>query len=90
MEIPDDIITRYVAITTYSSKLQLIPSGRIVIPQLGYDLDQPLNTNPIARQELFFGIHTACEEIANQVMQRSRKSQIRSTANLWMTLDRDA
>ncbi|KAH7014925.1 hypothetical protein EDB80DRAFT_831692 [Ilyonectria destructans] len=88
MEIPDDIITRYVAVATYSSKLQLIPSGRIVTPQLEYDLDRPLNTDPIPRQEWFFSIHTACEEISNQVMQRSRKSQIRSTANLWMTLDR--
>ncbi|KAH8670611.1 hypothetical protein BGZ61DRAFT_497746 [Ilyonectria robusta] len=88
MEIPDDIIAHFFAITTYSSELQLIPSGRTVIPQLGYNVDQPLNTDPIARQEWFFGIHTACEEIANQIMQSSLKSQIRSPANLWMTLDR--
>ncbi|KAH7140183.1 hypothetical protein B0J13DRAFT_557328 [Dactylonectria estremocensis] len=89
IRITDEAITRYVAVARCSTRtLQLLPSGRIVQPQNGYDLDEPYNYDPVAPQEWFFGIHAACEEIANRVMQTSRKTHIRSIGDLWMTLDR--
>ncbi|KAF5003809.1 hypothetical protein FDECE_9665 [Fusarium decemcellulare] len=90
-KIPDTAITRHSAERSrvwHKRKMMILPDGPDVFPQLEEDVDEQHRYEPHASQKWYFGIHTACEELAIRAMRTSQECKVRSTGDLWMTLDR--
>ncbi|KAH7115469.1 hypothetical protein B0J13DRAFT_208153 [Dactylonectria estremocensis] len=78
MKVSPDSVTRRLAVATYID-LHTIPDGERVFPQL----EDYLNHHRIS-----FCIHSACDTIADRVIETSPTAHIRSIGELWMTLER--
>ncbi|RSM03773.1 hypothetical protein CEP52_007187 [Fusarium oligoseptatum] len=69
--------------------LILFPDGRRVYPHL---IALPEQSDAASAQPapfgLFVGMHPACEDLVNRVMETSSNSRIHSLGDLWMTLER--
>ncbi|KAF7557794.1 hypothetical protein G7Z17_g408 [Cylindrodendrum hubeiense] len=86
--VADGAVTRYVADPSwYPGGVSIKPDGPTVFTQTEYASGDNDNINPTAEDHWYFGIHSACEDIANVAMRKSREARIRTTADLWMTLD---
>lgn len=86
--VADDSVRRYVASPSWDpGAVSIKPGGPTVFTQFSYAPGSHDNFNPTTESHWYFGIHSACEDIANVVMRTSREARIRSIRDLWMTLD---
>ncbi|KAK7421218.1 hypothetical protein QQX98_002348 [Neonectria punicea] len=80
--VPDEAVTRQVGTPSwYPGQVRITPGGESVFTQWEYVSDNGTDTY------WYFGIHPACEEIANRFMRTSREARVRSIGDLWMILD---
>ncbi|SCO76809.1 uncharacterized protein FRV6_01021 [Fusarium oxysporum] len=86
----DQEICRYAAeVDSYPGKLFLLPDREEVFPQHPYDSDFRSDKEPhIATAKMYIGIHAACDDLASHVIKSPFSSNIRSTSELWLTLER--
>ncbi|KAH7152669.1 hypothetical protein EDB81DRAFT_855242 [Dactylonectria macrodidyma] len=86
--VSSDSVRRYSATPSwYPAGMDIHPLGPRVSTQVLYSAGSHDGFNPTTEQHWYFGIHSACEDIANLVMSRSREARIRSMGDLWMILD---
>ncbi|KAF4470243.1 hypothetical protein FALBO_2852 [Fusarium albosuccineum] len=88
LDLPDEDITRCFATSSRSRDVHLQPSGECVtIQQTILLMGDQIPQHGRYRHRTYFGIHSACEDIANKVM-RTGNARVRSIGDLWVTLER--
>ncbi|KAF4460622.1 hypothetical protein FALBO_12593 [Fusarium albosuccineum] len=88
-KIPDTAVTRHRAEPTdWFHEIKILPNGPNVLLQLEENVDEQSRYEPHASQTWYFGVHIACDELVSRAMQTSQACRIRSTGDLWMTLER--
>ncbi|KAM6529137.1 hypothetical protein FALCPG4_007286 [Fusarium falciforme] len=89
LDLPDDAVRRFIAGKDEQlPQLNLLPDRQWVLPQVKWPPGQSDASAQLATWQLYVGIHPACEELANRVMETSFNARIRSLGDLWMTLER--
>lgn len=89
MDLPDDAVRRFIAgKDAQLPQLNLLPDSQWVLLQAKWPPDQSNASAQLATWQLYIGIHPACDELANRVMETSFSARICSLGDLWMTLER--
>ncbi|KAM0206143.1 hypothetical protein ACHAPA_011765 [Fusarium lateritium] len=89
LKVDDNDVIRYDAeAQSYYGKLKLLPQQEDVHPQEAYDATSQPESPSGATAKMYHGIHTACEDMANRVINTSPNAKIHSIGDLWLTLER--
>ncbi|KAF4336272.1 hypothetical protein FBEOM_9876 [Fusarium beomiforme] len=88
-KVSSEEVARYNAeANTHRGSLVLLPDNQEVRPQTDYDVNEESDDHSQWVGKMYVGIHAACENLAHRVMRFSFNAKIRSTGDLWLTLER--
>lgn len=84
----EDVHPRRAEVDGFHAQMQIQPDGPRIMPQRSYAAGVNGHHGLTHRDHCFFGIHSACLDIAQRVMKTSRNASIQNMGDLWMTLER--
>jgi len=85
-KVTDQEVTRYTGITeSCNGKIYILPEHERIYPQETADEDHDRDGAPA---KMYHGIHPACEDLANRVIQTSPNAKISGIGDLFLTLER--
>lgn len=86
--IPSTSVSRcYAEACMPEPQMRILPDGTRILTQHAEPLGEDNRHHPNASEQWYFGVHTACEELALLAIE-TQKYSLRSMGDLWMTLDR--
>jgi hypothetical protein len=89
LKVTDEEVTRDNAqADCYPGALRFQPDRDAIHPQWDYDVNAESDDPSEWVGKMYVGIHPACEDLLNRVMNTSPNAQVRSPGEFWLTLER--